>query len=66
MELQEIAEVISQVTNTYERRRIEEIVSSQTKAGRTGSDEVPCVVGKVIATRELRAQLYTAFGLTPS
>ena len=61
----DIMEIINQVTSTYEKRRMEEIISSQTKTGRISPNDVPATIGKVLATKELRSELFTAFGLTP-
>ena len=56
-----IKEIVDAVTNDYEHKRIEEILSTQTRTGRTTPDDVDGLIGKAQACRDLRSLLYTAF-----
>jgi len=57
-----IKEVVDAVLGDYEHKRIEEILSTQTRTGRTNTEDLQGLIGKAQACRDIKSLLYTAFG----
>ena len=65
MDITEFIAIIKHVTDEYERRRIEDLLSTQTKTGRHTPEQMHGIVGKAQACREIRSLLYTQIGAAP-
>lgn len=59
-----LMEVLEHTFNEYENKRVEELLSTTKGSSRIGSDQMQSILGKAQGSREIKALLYTALGIT--
>ena len=64
LDLVELKSIVDYVFDEYEHRRVEELLSTAKGSSRISREELPTVLGKAQAAREIKAQLYTQLGLS--
>jgi hypothetical protein len=57
-----IMEAIDDVAENYEHKRVEELLSTAKGGSRISQAEVPTILAKAQAAREIRNLLFTRFG----
>jgi len=62
MDMTQIVDVINNVTQDYEEKRIEELFSTAKGGSRITREDIPSVLAKAQTARDIRSLLFTALG----